>query len=194
MTLTQRTFLFVLAALVSACSSEDAPPVAQGGAAATETPAAPTTETADPNPSVAPTPAPIDASSPVGSWTLDANASLDFNVAALMARAASITPEQEKSMRNAVAMVVALLQMDLTLAADHTLTGTNTAPPIGGSAATPTAMTGTWALEDDVLRVSTRDVGAVETAELSGRLDGAQLVLRMDEGAAPLTLIFVRPK
>jgi hypothetical protein len=185
-------FVFVLAAALSACSKEEAAPSgASGGASAAETPAAPSASTPATE-SAAQAPAPIDTASPVGAWTLDANASLDFNVAALMARAESITPEQEKQMRDAVAMVVAMLQMELTLAADNTLTGTNTAPPIGGTAATPTAMTGTWALDGDVLTVTTRDVGAVETVALTGRLDGAQLVLRMDDGAAPLTLIFVR--
>lgn len=182
--------VLVLAAASSACSKEELPSGTSGGA--TETPAAPPTNEAVKEPAQSPAPAPVDATSPVGSWTLDANASLDFNVAALMARAESITPEQEKSMRDAVAMVVAMLQMELTLAGDNTLTGTNTAPSIGGTAATPTAMTGTWALDGDVLTVTTRDVGAVETVALTGRLDGAQLVLRMDEGAAPLTLIFVR--
>jgi hypothetical protein len=182
--------VLVLAAASSACSKEEVPSGASGGA--TETPAAPPTNEAASAPAQSPAPAAIDATSPVGSWTLDANASLDFNVAALMARAESITPEQEKSMRDAVAMVVAMLQMDLTLAGDGSLSGTSTAPSIGGGEAQPTAMTGTWVLEDGTLRVTTREVGAVEATTLTGRLDGAQLVLRMDEGSAPLTLIFAR--
>jgi hypothetical protein len=189
-----RTIVVVLAAALSACSKEEAPHVAPSGGAATETPAAPpATEPANAAPAPAPTPAPIDASSPVGAWTLDANASLETNVAALVAKAESITPEQEKGLRSAVAMVVSLLQMDVVLAADGSLSGTTTAPSIGGAAAAPAALTGTWALESDVLRLTTRQVGAVETETLTGRFEGEQLVLLLEQnGAPPMTLIFVR--
>jgi 2-oxoglutarate dehydrogenase E2 component (dihydrolipoamide succinyltransferase) len=195
-----RTIVVVLAAALSACSKEEAPHVAPSGGAATETPAAPpATEPANaasapaPAPAPDPAPAPIDASSPVGAWTLDANASLDMNVAALVAKAESITPEQEKGLRSAVAMVVALLQMDVVLAADGSLSGTTTAPSIGGAAAASAALTGTWALESDVLRMTTRQVGAVETETLTGRFEGEQLVLLLEQnGAPPMSLIFVR--
>lgn len=194
MKLAQRTLLFVLAATVTACSNDEPPPIAEHGEAATETPAAPSTDAeASPAESPAPTPAPIDATSPVGSWTLDPNASLEHNVAALMAGAESVTPEQEKKLRDQVALVIAFMQMDLVLAADNTLSGTSASPSLGGGAGTTTALTGTWSLVGDALTVSTRGVGTVEVETLTGRLDGAQLVLLMQPSdAPPLTLIFMR--
>jgi hypothetical protein len=193
-----RSLALVLAVGVSACSkTETQTPANNTTPAANETPQAPAENTPVVEPTkvetpVVETPAPTASTGVVATWVFDSQASLEVIFAAMEAEMKDATPEQVAESRELFSMIFSSMQMELTLAADNTVSGFNQQQSPGATEPERTEMSGTWSMEGEAITINTKDAGSERLVTVTGTLTGDTLTMQMPDAPMPMSMIFKR--